>query len=579
MVSPAQKQMEKITSQMRAGQFAAAAKTATAAAKKFPKEPGFANAAGSAHAQAGNFPLAISFFNKALTLVPGDEGTQDNLLRALIRAGRADKALEQVSKLLARRTNPTALLLLQANAQLALEDYDGVIATTSGLLEQGDNAEALSLRAVAFDRSGQDDEAIADYARAFDLAPQDPTPLVNMAEPLTRRHRTEEALAVLHKALAMRPDDLRARRFLAIQLAQDGQSDEAKAEYHRILEADPLDGTTFRALVSAQTVEENARLKPALDAALKKLSRKDEGHIDLNLALGNLLFQQNDFEAAARALAIGNGLAAKTRPYSSKAAEAEFHALTNHNFADPATITAPDFQPRPIFVIGQPRSGTTLIEMILSAHPDVASCGEMVSANRVLIPAIADGAFSPEALRTAFAAELPEKALGKIAFVDKMPANYRFVGPLLEAFPNARILHITRDPRDVALSMWRNFFPDAWMNFTFDLGAMAHQANLYARYMAHWTALYPSHILTMDYSDVVRDVAGASRSMAAFCGLDWVPEMASPEKNTAMVRTASVTQVRQGVHQKSVGGWRQMEAALKPFNDALDPALWPDLEG
>ena len=159
-----------------------------------------------------------------------------------------------------------------------------------------------------------------------------------------------------------------------------------------------------------------------------------------------------------------------------------------------------------------------------------------------------------------------------------MPANYRFVGFLLHAFPEARIIHIARDPRDVALSMWRSFFPSAWMNFTFDLKAMAFSANLYKRYMQHWEKLYGDRVLTLNYRDIVSDVEAASQQLADYCGLDWVEEMAAPERNTARVRTASVVQVRQGVHKKSLGGWRAMEGALQPFIDGLDPELWPELE-
>ncbi|SHK06419.1 Flp pilus assembly protein TadD, contains TPR repeats [Shimia gijangensis] len=579
MANPAQIQMQKITAQMRAGQFTGAAKTATAAFKKFPREIGFANAAGSAHAQAGNFPQAVSFFNKALALAPGDAGTQDNLLRVLVQAGRAEKALELVDRLLKKRDETVPLMILKANAEMALERFHDAIATTSQALESETKiSEIWALRGAAHDCVREDDAAIADFQQAFDLAPSDPTPLVNMAEPLTRRHRTDDALAVLQQALQIRPSDLRARRFLAIQLAQAGQGEAAKAEYHRLIEADPLDAQSFRALVLAQTAEENTKLKPALEAALKQLPQKSEGQASLNFAMGNLLFQHKDYEGAASALARANSLTAKTRPFNKKVAEAEFETLTRKltstNDRDPEVKS----MPRPIFIIGQPRSGTTLCEMVLSAHPQVASCGEMEAASRVLDPALSKGAFDPVTLAAAFQDDLPEAALKVQAFVDKMPANYRYVDALLKTFPDAVFVHLTRDPRDVALSMWRNFFPNPWMNFTFDQRAMAYQANLYRRYMTHWQDLYPDRILTLDYKDIVSDIEGASREMAKFCGLDWIAEMAAPEKNTAMVRTASVTQVRQGVHQKSLGGWRRFEKALAPFCDALDPALWPDLD-
>lgn len=579
MAKPAQIQMEKISAQMRAGQFAGAAKTAGIAFKKFPKEIGFANAAGSAHAQAGNFPMAVTFFNKALVLAPGDPGTQDNLIRALIHAGRAEKALELINRLLEKRAEILPLLVLKANAEMALDRVADAIETTTGALGIApNNAELWGLRGIAHDGLRQDEAAISDFQRAFDLAPQDPTPLVNMAEPLTRRHRTDEALATLKKALALRPDDLRARRFLAIQLAHDGNEAGANAEYLRLLKDDPLDVRSYRALVSSQSAEENASLAPQIDNALSKLPRKSEDHGALLITKGNLLFQKGDTDAASQALAEGNAIVAKNRPYNKAAAKTEFDTLIERFSTPPASPNTKENALRPIFVIGQPRSGTTLCEMILSGHPDVESCGEMETAARILDPAIAQGSFDPEVLEAGFLQDLPQHADTTRPFVDKMPSNYRLVGPLAETFPNARFVHVARDPRDVALSMWRVFFPSSALHYVFDLRAMAQQANLYRRYMNHWEALYADRILTLNYRDIVSDVEGASRTMADFCGLEWTAEMASPEENTAMVRTASLTQVRKGVHDKSVGGWRAMEGALQPFLDALDPELWADLE-
>jgi len=170
--------------------------------------------------------------------------------------------------------------------------------------------------------------------------------------------------------------------------------------------------------------------------------------------------------------------------------------------------------------------------------------------------------------------DLPETAS---AFVDKMPANYRYVGFLASAMPQARFVWLQRDPRDVALSMWRAYFPRPAMGYTFDLEAMAQVANMHQQYMAHWQALFPDRILTIGYEDIVADVEAASRKLADFCGIDWVKEMAHPERNTSAVRGASVGQVREGVHRRSVGGWKRLEDQLQPFVDGLDKGLWADM--
>jgi hypothetical protein len=162
------------------------------------------------------------------------------------------------------------------------------------------------------------------------------------------------------------------------------------------------------------------------------------------------------------------------------------------------------------------------------------------------------------------------------AFVDKMPGNFRIVGHLLAAFPNARIVHLLRDPRDIALSIWQVYFP-AGHPYAYDMARMAHHMNLYARTMARWHTLFPGRIHDLGYADLVADIDGQSRRLAEIAGLDWVPAMARPQNNDRAVLTASSGQVREAVHTRSVGKWRRHEALLAPLVDALNPALWPGL--
>lgn len=235
--------------------------------------------------------------------------------------------------------------------------------------------------------------------------------------------------------------------------------------------------------------------------------------------------------------------------------------------------------PAPIFVLGLPRSGTTLVEQIVTAHKGVTGFGELASAGRLAAEVIDKGAvFDPDAFAALYRQALPKLENNSTMFVDKMPANYRYIGFLAEAFPDARFICLKRDPRDVALSMWRSYFPNHGMDFTFDLGAIAHVMNDFVAYMNHWHKLFPDRVLQIKYEDIVSDIDTASRDLAQFCGLEWDAAMAHPEQNTSAVRTASLTQVRQVVHTRSVGGWTRLKTQLAPFTQALDKSYWPDLD-
>jgi len=174
---------------------------------------------------------------------------------------------------------------------------------------------------------------------------------------------------------------------------------------------------------------------------------------------------------------------------------------------------------------------------------------------------------------------LPELPAGVSAFTDKMPENYRLIGFLKTVHPGARFVHLRRDPRDVALSMWRGHFSGSALNYTYDLRAMAHRFNLYAEIMAFWHRLLPGQILDLPYEEMTADPEVASRTLAAHCGLDWVPQMARPDETAEAVLTSSAGQLRQPVHRRSVGAWRTHAEALAPFIAGLDPALWPGLDG
>ena len=135
-----------------------------------------------------------------------------------------------------------------------------------------------------------------------------------------------------------------------------------------------------------------------------------------------------------------------------------------------------------------------------------------------------------------------------------------------------------RDPRDIALSMWRGRFTGRALDYTYDQQAMARRFNTYARMMAHWHKVLPGQVLDLSYEEMVSDIDSASRTLADWCGLEWDAAMARPNESAGQVLTMSAAQIRQPVHQRSVGGWKAHETMLGDFIDGLDPALWPEIE-
>ncbi len=235
--------------------------------------------------------------------------------------------------------------------------------------------------------------------------------------------------------------------------------------------------------------------------------------------------------------------------------------------------------PRPIFVVGLPRSGTTLVELILSAHSGVQGLGELASVHHWARTALAepDGWQDVQGLADYYFQRLPNLTGDAVAFVDKAPGNYAFLGAMAQAFPNAVILNVERDPRDVALSMWRAHFGAGGLYFTHDMKWMAAEANRYRRYIRHWQDMLHERVHNIRYEHLVNNLEDISERLAHLCDLQFEEGMLSPHASADAVKTASNLQIRKPVNGSSVGRWREASDQLAPFVRKLDPELWPEI--
>lgn len=239
---------------------------------------------------------------------------------------------------------------------------------------------------------------------------------------------------------------------------------------------------------------------------------------------------------------------------------------------------------RPIFIVGMARSGTTLVEQILSSHPEVAGLGELGDLTQIanaLGAKSGQGASYPRSLRAMDVAVQRELAgmyvrrtaglaAGADVTVDKNPANFRHLGLIAIMFPNARVIHCERSALDTCLSCYFKKF-GAGMDHTFDLDNLGHYYRLYHDLMAHWRAVLPIPVYDLRYEDMVEDDEAVTRDMLGFCGLGWDPACRRFFENKRAVDTASSWQVRQPLYNSSVGRWKMYEAELQPLIKALGP--------
>ncbi|WP_170400179.1 tetratricopeptide repeat-containing sulfotransferase family protein [Ruegeria arenilitoris] len=537
----------KAVAALEAGKLQQALKKAQLGVKKFPKDSDFHAISGFVLTEMEQYKKSIPHFVEASRMKPDDPQFVENLANALMQTGQIFKALEYTEQKLEQFPNNKELNRVLDEIHLKGENWRMIIEHASKRLENGpDDVDLLVKRARAYSKIGFVNENSRDIDRAYKLEP-------------------ENTKIAFHKS---------------VNLHQSGEKDRSKEILWRILDEIPDHAASLLQLSIIASKEDAPKL---LDSVESAISLSDNDNLELEFAKAHLISAIEGLAAAMPQFARANAIQHDGNPYNVTAEEEKLDRITG---LFPAGAKLPDSGlsdvPVPIFVLGQPRSGTTLMEMMLSSPPDVAGCGELTLGadlshkfgNDDQVFKVTDATEIAEQFREL----MPPVPEGSVAFVDKMPHNYQRVGFLLAAFPNAKIINMLRDPRDVGLSKWIRRFPAGGMRYASNLASIAHSANMYRRYMAHWDAVFGDRILTVPYEKLVADPKTYSQQVAAFCELEWTETMMRPEENKKQVRTASIDQVRNKISTKSIGGWQSVSEHLSPMLDGFDPALWPEYD-
>jgi tetratricopeptide (TPR) repeat protein len=482
---------------------------------------------------------------------------------------------------------------------------------------------AYYLLGVAAEENGAADQAVDLFARAASLTPDRADHQVRYAKALLDQNRLDQARAAADRAAALEPTDALTVDALGVLYSRTGAYDravdwfrlahrqapdnphhlynlgwgeqylgrfeEAERAYRRILELDPDHDRAYLALVelSKQTSERN--FVPALERLFAAAAGDPQRALHIGHALAKSHEDMGDYERALDWLERAKAGWRRKIAYSSAEQDALFAAAAS-------TCRGPqDFQGRghpssePIFVVGMPRTGTTLVERILTSHPDVVSAGELRNfpllvkrLSRSSTPKLADA----DTLTRARDIDVPRLGREYIAstrpltgrsarFVDKLPFNFLYAGLIARALPDARIVCLRRDPMDSCLSNLRQLFATTspFHDYAYGLEDTARYYVQFDRLMAHWRAvLPPERFLEIRYEDVVADQEGETRRLLAFCGLGWDERVLAFHENAAGVATASVAQVRQPIYATSVGRWRRYGERLSGLEAILREA-------
>lgn len=564
--------------------------------------------------RAGRLAAAEAGYREVLAVNPRFPGAALNYALLARATGRPSLALDLARAAAAHQPSEPAahntlgnLLYERQRSHEAVAAYRTALGLDPGYLNARFNL------GKALQQTGEPEAAEAEFRALVELHPDDPALWTALGGALLDAGRPGDAAAAHRRALDFDPERAEAWLELGLAHAGIGEFDEAARCYRRVLDADPgcaaawLGYSKTRRFTPADRAELEAAQAAAAqlardaeanaNAGAKGRRRREAGAVDeasaacgdLHFALGKMYDDLGEYDTAFEHYRRGNELVGRQAPFDPEGLERFAGALESafdaawfervRGWGDPS--------PRPVFIVGMARSGTSLVEQILASHPQVYGAGELIRipnlARRLLGPA---GGSGPGALAAAAAqvgrADVEAAARdyldytgarseGAARVTDKLPENYHHVGVVAALFPNARIVWVRRDPVDLCVSNYLVRFRQGHA-YSYGLESLACEHRFHERLMRHWRAALPAGVCPVreqSYEALVDSPEAESRALVEFCGLEWDERCLDFHRTRRPVHTASGWQVRQPLYRRSVGRWRNYERHLGPLLDAL----------
>jgi len=401
----------------------------------------------------------------------------------------------------------------------------------------------------------------------------------------TQLGRREKAVELYKKASKLEPRQAVHFYNVACMQRSLGELEEAEANYDQAIRLNPSDHESLkmRSDLRQQTSRRNhvAELEKLLDDGIDD----ERGLVQIRYAVAKELEDLGESQRSFEHLKIGSDCRRKLMKYDVARDLETIHAIENTFDADVfASAKSGCKNAEPVFILGMPRTGTTLVERILASHSDVFAAGELNNFAAQLMTMLRrqnDGRHLSRVELVQASAEIDFAQLGEAfvrstrpltghtpLFIDKMPLNFLYVGLIRLALPNAKIINLQRDPMDTCYAVYKQLFVDAYP-FSYNLEELGKYFTAYHQLMEHWNAMLPGVIHTVQYEDVVRDIEKETRRLLRYCGIEWQPQCLQFHENKEASTTASTAQIRRPVYQSSIGKWRNYSDQLRPVADIL----------
>jgi len=542
---PSKSEVQSVFALYSNGQIQEALDSVETLIKDYPDEPLLYNISGACYKEIDKLEMACKSFEKAVDLKPDYAEAQYNLGVTLRELGQVDAAIKSYEKALANQhaypnahNNLGQILLQSGQPDAAMDHFEWAVAYQPEFFEAHNNL-GSSLLAL-----GQVNTAVTHY----------------------------------EKALEIKPDYQLARNNLGIAYQRLGEIDKA-----------------FKSFERAQTVKSDYAQAHYNLSVLKKYTKNDKQIVEMESLLSNKDLSQSDriFICFALAKAYehlgkkdelfkvlheGNQLRKKELNYTIEKSE-NHNAIIEKLFnSNPKALSNQVSTIRPIFIVGMLRSGTSLVEQIISSHHEVYGAGELKNLSQIIIPILREHLTDDKkklskktflSIRQKYLESLSRFNASENVITDKWPLNFRSIGFILSAIPEAKIVHLKRDARAVCWSIYKHYFTDTGNGWAYNFEDLSEFYKLYSELMRFWHEMFPGKVYDISYEDLTTNQEDETRKLLEYCELEWDKNCLDFHKNKRTVETASVLQVQQKMYQGSSEVWKEYEEYLQPMIKAL----------
>lgn len=522
--------------------------------------------------------LAIVNLQKASKLRPNSPEIHQSLGNALNANNCYEESIACYERAIALNPNQASAYFNLGNTYVVLGQLEAAIENyKSALTLKPDYGEAHNNMANALRNKGNLPAAIESCRKALEIKPDYLDAYNTLGGVLQDQGELNSAIECYQTALKIEPDYAPAHNHLGVVYQDQGKSDAAVKSYQSAIEIDPNYAEAHRNLSTIYKYSAGDALIQQMQHLVKASNLTDSERCNLHFALAKAYRDTENTKKVFYHLTHGNSLRKKLLNYDFSQDQDLFNQLkSTQSVIAQHTIKHSDkpTQLTPVFILGMPRSGTTLVEQILSSHSQVTGAGESNDihslGSEISTDVSAVSNTNILAFRNAYLSTLAKRANSKPLVTDKMPLNFRYIPLICAAFPEAKIVHVKRRASATCWSNYQHYFPTSGLGYCYDLSDVTNYYKLYEDLIQTWEADCAERIYDLDYEKLTTDQEGETRQLLTYLGLGWDEACMNPQNNSRVVKTASQQQVKQKMYQGSSQAWLKYKHFLDGAFDTLE---------